>query len=121
MGSKALRITYWITTILFAAFMLFSGISELVGTESGNAIMVHLGYPLYLNLILGVAKVLGAVAIVQTKWRTIKEWAYAGFTFDIIGASLSFAFVGDGFMAAFMPLVFLAVMFVSYIGWKKLN
>ena len=121
MSRKGIRITYWILTILFAAFMLFSGISELMGTPSGNELLIHLGYPLYLNLILGVAKILGSVAILQTKWYAIKEWAYAGFTFDIIGASLSFALVGDGFGAAFMPLIFLAVMFVSYGMWKKLN
>lgn len=121
MAKKSIRIVYWIFTILFSLFMLFSGISELIGTESGNALIVSLGYPLYLNMILGVAKILGSIAIIQTKWKTIKEWAYAGFSIDIIGASLSFAFVGAGFFATLMPLAFLVVMFVSYVMWKKLD
>jgi len=121
MRRKGIRIAYWIVTILFAGFMLFSGISELVGTEDGNAVMLGLGYPLYLNFILGVAKILGALALIQTKWYVIKEWAYAGFTFDILGASMSFALAGFGFGGALTPLVFLVVMFVSYVLWKKSN
>jgi hypothetical protein len=120
MKNKSLRVTYWIITVLFALFMLFSGVSELVGTEQGNALFDNLGYPLYLSFILGVAKILGSIAIVQNKWGTIREWAYAGFTFDLIGASLSFAFIGAGFIDSFMPLIFLMVMFVSYGLWKKL-
>ena len=121
MAKKGLKITYWIVTLLFALFMLFSGVSELIGTESGNAVMLGLGYPLYMNIILGVAKILGSIAIIQTKWHVIKEWAYAGFSIDMIGATLSFAFVGDGFVAVLMPLIFLTVMFISYVLWKKTN
>ena len=120
MSTHGLKIIYWIVTILFAGFMLFSGISELIATDSANALLESLGYPLYFNMILGVAKVLGVIAIIQTKWKTIKEWAYAGFSIDLIGASLSFAFIDAGFIAAFFPLIFLAVMFVSYGLWKKL-
>jgi hypothetical protein len=119
MSKKSVKIWYWITTIIFAAFMLFSGFSELSGNEAGNQLLIQLGYPLYLNIILGTAKILGAVAIIQTKWRTIKEWAYAGFAIDIIGASMSFAFIGESISNILMPLVFLAVMFVSYGLWKK--
>lgn len=115
-----MRITYWITTILFAAFMLFSGVGGLVGSEAGDAVMTALGYPLYLNIILGIAKILGSVAILQTKWHIIKEWAYAGFTFDILGASMSFLFSGFGASAIIIPLISLVVMFISYALWKKL-
>ena len=99
--------------------MLFSGISELIGNEQGNELLISLGYPLYVNIIIGVAKVLGAIAILQIKYKTIKEWAYAGFTFDILGASASFALNGGKFGDVFFPLIILAVMFVSYFLWKK--
>lgn len=121
MGKKAIKITYWIVTILFALFMIFSGVSELIGTKDGNKVLTDLGYPLYLNTILGVAKILGAIVILQTKFKTAKEWAYAGFTFDILGASASFALNGDGFVNAVFPLVFLVVLAISYICWKKLD
>ncbi|MBS3083491.1 DoxX family protein [Candidatus Pacearchaeota archaeon] len=121
MSRKGIRIAYWIVTLLFTLFMLFSGVSELIGTESGNALIISLGYPLYLNYILGVAKILGAIALIQTKWYVIKEWAYAGFTFDILGATLSYALAGFGIVESLFPLIFLAVMFVSYVLWKKSN
>lgn len=120
MVKKSIKITYWVSTILFVAFMLFGGIGGLVGSEAGEAVMVALGYPLYLNIILGIAKILGGLALIQTKWYMIKEWAYAGFTFDIIGAGMSFVLAGMGFAMTIIPLITLAVLFISYTSWKKL-
>lgn len=120
MSKKSIKITYWISTILFVAFMVFGGIGSLAGSEGGVAVMEALGYPLYLNIILGIAKILGGIALVQTKWYVIKEWAYAGFAFDIIGAGMSFVLAGMGFAMTIVPLITLAVMFTSYVTWKKL-
>ena len=119
MASKTTKVFYWIFTLLFVAGILFSGISELMQVPSAKEVLEHLGYPLYLNLILGVAKVLGALALLQTMWKTLKEWAYAGFTIDFIGAGLSMYFAGDGILMALSPLPFLIVLFVSYSLWKK--
>jgi len=82
MKPKTLKITYWVVTIVFCLANFFSGISELFPNQQGIDIMVLLGYPLYLLTILGVAKVIGALAIIQTKYRAVKEWAYAGFTIE---------------------------------------
>ncbi len=120
MIKKSVKVTYWITTVLFVLFMLFGAIGSLTGSEGGVAVMEALGYPLYLNIILGIAKILGSVALIQTKWYVIKEWAYAGFAFDIIGAGMSFVLAGMGFAMTVVPLISLAVMFASYISWKKL-
>ena len=119
MKPKKIKAIYWIVTILFSLFMLFSGVVEVMQTEQAKELMKHLGYPIYVNTIIGVAKILGAIAILQWKFRTLKEWAYAGFTIDLIGASASFYFAGDGIGMSLSPLLFLAVMFVSYFLWKK--
>src|SRR3989344_6652003 len=89
MEQKTIKVLYWIITILFVLFMLMSASFELLQTESAEKALTDLGYPAYLNYIIGVAKVLGAIALIQWKWRTIKEWAYAGFTIDIVGAAAS--------------------------------
>ena len=115
------KILYWIVTFLFCLANLFSGISGFFPNEQTSELMALLGYPMYLLVILGVAKILGVVALVQTKFRTIKEWAYAGFAIDYIGASASFYFVGAGFSALLFPLLFLAVMFWSYYSWKEVS
>ncbi|MEK6808529.1 MAG: DoxX family protein [Nanoarchaeota archaeon] len=121
MKPKTIKIIYWIITIIFSLFMLFSGVSEIMQTEQGKEAMKHLGYPIYVNTIIGVAKILGTLAILQRKIRTLKEWAYAGFTIDFIGASASIYFTGDGIVMALFPMIFLAVMFISYYLWKKLK
>ncbi len=74
---------------------------------------MHLGYPLYLMRILGLAKILGAVAIVTNRSRTLAEWAYAGFVFDLVGAVASHLIVGDGPIAV-APAVMLALVLASY-------
>ena len=120
MKLKTIKIIYWSVTILFCLANLFSGISGFFQNQQGLDVMKHLGYPAYLLLILGVAKTLGSVVVVQTKFRTIKEWAYAGFAIDYIGASASHLITGDAFSALF-PIIFLAVMFISYFFWKKVE
>ncbi len=82
----------------------------------------HLGYPVYFVTILTVFKILGALALIISQVASrIKEWAYAGFTFDFICASISYMVVdGFGFFAVF-PLIVLAVLAVSYICYHKIK
>lgn len=117
---KKIKIAYWTVTILFVLSMLQSGIVQLIPTEGSKELFILLGYPLYLLTILGVAKLLGAIVLVLETFKTLKEWAYAGFAFDLIGASASGAYIGE-MLVVIVPLVFLAVMFLSYFLWKKME
>lgn len=112
---------YWSVTILFCLANLFSGIAELFPNQQSLDVMALLGYPAYLLTILGIAKILGSLAIIQNKFKAIKEWAYAGFAFDYIGAAASYYFVNAGLVSLLIPLVFLAVMFCSYFMWKNIE
>ncbi|GGH17721.1 hypothetical protein GCM10007422_41440 [Pedobacter zeae] len=96
----------------------FGGITQ---QEAGKEVFKHLGYPMYLLIIVGSAKLLGAVSILQNKYTVIKEWAYAGFAINFIGAFVSRAFVGDGVSLLIPPLVALVIMFIPYVLWKKLQ
>lgn len=119
---KKTKIIYWVVTILFVGFMLTSAIPNIMIDEGWQKIMKGLGYPVYLIPFLGVAKLLGIIAILVPRFPLLKEWAYAGFTFDIIGVIYSSIMVGgEGvvFGVIFM-LVVLAVMFVSLIYSRKL-
>jgi uncharacterized membrane protein YphA (DoxX/SURF4 family) len=116
---KATRIFYWVFTIFFGLLMFMDGIGGVTQQEAGQEVMRHLGYPMYVLIIFGVAKLLGAVAIVQNKFQTIKEWAYAGFAFNFIGAFASRWFVGDRGGEMIFPLIALAIMFIPYVLWKK--
>ncbi|CAH0251525.1 MULTISPECIES: DoxX family protein [unclassified Pedobacter] len=117
---KKLKTWYWITTIIFALMMIMDGVGGITQQEAGKEVFKHLGYPMYLLIIVGIAKLLGAVSILQNKFTTIKEWAYAGFAINFIGAFASRAFVGDGMSLLIPPLIALVIMFIPYILWKKL-
>ena len=121
MKQKTVKIIYWIVTILFALFMLFSGIMELINGESAQKALTDLGYPIYLNYILGVAKILGCIVIVTPMFNILKEWAYAGFTIDLVGAAASIALMGGSVVQVLFMAPFIIVLFLSYGLWKKTN
>ena len=119
---KRNRIFYWIATIMVLLPETGSGIPELFtsGSQAIVQTMQTLGYPLYLMKILGFSKILGAVAIVFGRFPKLKEWAYAGFTFELLGATASHLLAGDTVHAPF-PAIFLGLLMVSYVLGNKLD
>ncbi|EPG66277.1 DoxX family protein [Leptospira wolffii] len=111
------KILYWSLTLLVALPMLFSSYLYLSKADKILEGFGKLGYPVYLINILGTAKLLGAAALLFPKFPKLKEWAYAGFTFNFIGAFLSHILSGDQDFAG--PLVFLLINSLSYFYWKK--
>ena len=111
------KIAYWLTTGLFALALGASGLIELSRAPQMVEGFQHLGYPLYLLTILGVAKLLGVAALLYPRFPRLKEWAYAGFSFDLLGASASHAFSGDPLANVLTPLVLLGLMAASYWLW----
>jgi uncharacterized membrane protein YphA (DoxX/SURF4 family) len=73
----------------------------------------RVGYPQQLRILLGIAKPLGAIALVIPGWPRLKEWAYAGFTFAWIAAIVAHYLAGER-GTAIEPVVLLAILFVSY-------
>jgi hypothetical protein len=110
---------YWTLTILFCLMMLADGVAGLLHEATGVAAMKQLGYPVYIMDITGAAKILGALALLQTKYRTLKEWAYAGFAIDFVGAGASVLFAGMGVAATIPAQVMLAVLFGMYFLWER--
>lgn len=107
-------IGYWAVTVLFCMAMAGSGMMNLLRSEALKESITALGYPEYLMTILGVAKVLGVIALLLPGFPLLKEWAYAGFTFDLLGAAASHAFVGHPLIEMIVPLVFLGLAMASY-------
>jgi DoxX-like family len=118
--SKRNTLIYWALTVLLMVPGAGGGLIELLtnGPEPIVETMLALGYPLYLMKILGFAKVLGGIAILTGKIPRLKEWAYAGFAFDFLGAAASHVLANDAINAV-APLVFFAVLMVSYVLWYK--
>jgi len=114
---KKTKIIYWIFTLPFAAFMLSSAIPDALSTKEAIDFMTNLHYPLYIIPFLGVAKLLGVIDILIPGFPRIKEWAYAGLAFDLIGAMYSVLSAGDsgfGWTFMFLPLIFLTGSYVFY-------
>jgi uncharacterized membrane protein YphA (DoxX/SURF4 family) len=112
------KIIYWIATGLVAAGMAMSAYMYLSKNPELVKAFEALGFPLYFVTILGVAKLLGAIALVAPIWARVKEWAYAGFIFVFIGAVCVHLATGTPFVG---PVVFLIVLGVSYMFWVRLN
>jgi hypothetical protein len=120
MSQKSLRTTYWIVTLLFCLLQGWSALQYMMEAPRMTESITALGYPVYFMKILGTAKLLGIAAILYGRFPTLKEWAYAGFTFDTLGAAASHLANGDGALIAIVPLLFCAAQLTSYFLWKRL-
>jgi hypothetical protein len=117
---KKTNILYWVFNGLFAFLMAGSAIPDVISSEIAiKGMHTDLGYPVYFVPFIGVAKILGVIAILIPGFPKIKEWAYAGLMFDLIGATYSIIAIGKpvpewGFMV--LPLL-LGVL--SYVYYRK--
>lgn len=112
--SKGRKIGYWVTTGLVALAMASGGIADVMMVPDVIAGMDALGYPQYIAPFIGMAKILGAIAILAPKFPRLKEWAYAGIAVDLLGASYSHASNGDPIGNVVTPLVIFIIAMASW-------
>ncbi len=111
---KATKITYYVTTGIISAMMIFIGFETLFKPEVKES-MAHLGLPAdYFRIELGVTKLIGAI-LIWIPIRLLKEIAYIGFAIMFVSASLAHYAVGDSILQVIAGLLFLVVLIVSYI------
>jgi|SRR6478735_320997 hypothetical protein len=106
-----------IPTVLFVLAMTVSGFANLLRAPNVVEVAARLGYPVYIASILGVWKLLGALAISTTsihKIPRLREWAYAGFFFNLSGAVISHIASGDTLASSVPAAALLALGTVSY-------
>jgi len=116
---KTKKIIYYIATGLLSLLMLFSASMYFFNNGEVQGMFTNFGYPTYIIYPLAVAKLLGLVAIWQNKSQALKEWAYAGFFYDIVLAFFAHYMISDGEQGgAVVGLIFLSV---SYFYSKKLK
>jgi uncharacterized membrane protein YphA (DoxX/SURF4 family) len=112
---KTKEILFWITTIVIAIAYFVTGLGNLLPFAHIAQDMAHLGYPVYFLKILGVWKILAAIAIVIPGIRRIKEWAFAGMMLDLSGAILSRYFSGDAWPTIAVPVGISILVTVNYV------
>ena len=114
---------YYAST-LFVAVMIgfYGGVVDILHTPAVIYVTETLKYPLYFFTMLGIFKILGGIALLlPRKFKTIREWAYAGFTFDFIAASYSHWAVNDSIDKIILPIVILGILAVSYFLKDRLD
>lgn len=116
---KKTIVFYWVFTGLLSALMLVGSIPDILSVPEAVALFDHLGYPAYLLPFIGVAKLLGVVAILVPGFPRIKEWAYAGFVFDLAGAMYSSISVGDPPSGWIFFLIGFALIAGSYVCYHR--
>lgn len=111
------KLIYWIATGLLLFMMLMLASMYMIKYEIASMTFVKLGYPVYIIYPLAIAKILGVLAILSRKSKLLKEWAYAGFFFDLLLALSAHMYVSDGqFGTAFVAVL---LLIVSYRYDKK--
>jgi hypothetical protein len=112
--SRDRLVFYWISTVLAAIAFVAPGVGNLVRAQHIAHDMAHLGYPPYLMTILGAWKILGAGVVLAPRLPRLKEWAYAGMIFDLTGAAMSRAVMGDGAPTVMVPLAIAGLVLASW-------
>lgn len=112
--SKGKLIAYWIITVLLAANYAFAGVMYLGRGPDVVEGAKALGYPMYFMVMLGVWKLLGAIAIVIPKTPVIKEWAYAGMFINLSAAAVSTSMSGMPVQHIVTPLVMILFVAASW-------
>ena len=107
------RIAYWGATALVGIATLFAAFNYLTAAPEAVENFRHVGYPQQLRVLLGIGKLAGAIVLLLPRLPTLKEWAYAGFTFMWIAATVAHYLAADG--KSLLPVVLLGLLAVSYV------
>ena len=114
-SSRRRSIAYWVATALVVFELAWGGMWDILRVAQVRNLIEQLGYPHYFLVILGVWKLLGAVALAIPRFPRLKEWAYAGVLFDLTGAVASLSasgLISVGTLA--YPIIMIGVAIASW-------
>ena len=112
--SKRNKIIYWVATVWLALGMTSTGIVQLIQLPEEVSMIGGLGYPAYFVTIMGTWKILGVIAILIPGFALLKEWAYAGFIFNMTGAIASHLIMGSPAGELFGPSLLILLTILSW-------
>jgi hypothetical protein len=116
---KINKIVFYVATGLFTFLMCFSVSMYLFNHEEIVKVFESLGYPFYIVYPLAVAKILGLISLWFFQKKTIVEWAYAGFFFNVVLAFFAHYMIGDGEQVG--AVIALVLVMTSYVFSKKIK
>ncbi len=80
---------YYLLLTLVAVFFALSGYLEVTKNPVTYNKTLEMGYPPYFITTLGLAKICGSLVLLILNFRQLKNWVFAGFTFDVVFAFIS--------------------------------
>jgi len=91
-----IKLIYWISTGLMCAIFIFSALLYVFGHEFAVNAYNVIGFPIWILYPSAFIKVLGVIAVLTRKSKLLLEWAYSGFFFDVVFATIAHLISGDG-------------------------
>lgn len=119
---KTNKVIYWISTILMCAIFLFSALLYIFGHDIAAGFYKIIGFPIWILYPSAALKILGIIAILSKKSNLLKEWAYSGFFFDVLFATLAHIYANDHqypLSVAALILVVISRIYESKLFQKK--
>ena len=113
-GNVTRTVAYWGATGVVTIVPLLAAFAYLTTSPEAVENFRHVGYPQQLRVLLGVAKLAGAIVLLLPRLPMLKEWAYAGFTFMWIAAFVAHYVAGDG-AVTYLPIALIGFLAVSYV------
>ncbi|MFV5703322.1 DoxX family protein [Flavobacterium sp. XS2P12] len=117
--NKKITYLYWSLLILLAVFFAISGFMEITKNPSTYPKTLRMGYPPYFILTLGIAKIAGVITLLIPNLKRLKEWAIAGFTFDVIFAFISGRAIDSNADCIKAVIVFCILMLTYFLLLKR--
>ena len=118
---KTLKIVYWASTCLFCGVFLMTGTLYVIHAQSMVTKFNEIGFPLYILNLIGPLKIAGSLTLlIPAAPSRLKEWAYAGFAFDLVGAAWCH-FSVQGFGQGIRLLIPISVVTLSYFSYHRLH
>lgn len=114
MKSTPSAILYWVFTSLVIVIMGVAGVVCIFRMDGVPKVIMGLGYPAYFMTFLGVTDLVGLAVILLPVPRMLREWAYAGFTFNILAAIFSLLSSGHPLVHITDPVIALVAVLGSY-------
>lgn len=113
-----MKIAYWISTVLMCGLFAYSAQMYFLNTEMVEGFFTGMGFPTWIVIPLAIAKVLGVLAVLTNLVPVLREWAYAGFFFDVILATAAHHFAGHGIWGFSMAGIFLVLISRSLLQFR---
>lgn len=110
------KILFSFLLVFIGLFFINSGYFEITKNTATYPKTIQMGYPPFFILTLGIAKILGVLALWQKKINWLRDWAFAGFTFDTI-----FAFISGWAVYSYIDCLKAAILIVLVLFTFFLN